>query len=66
MHLMSLLRDGLLVERDADAVDEMRLYQKLPGGGEGAPPGCHDDMVMTRAIAAYVVTEYPPRRRSDF
>ncbi len=66
MHLMSLLRDGLLVERDADAVDEMRLYQKLPGGGEGAPPGCHDDMVMTRAIAAYVVAEYPPRRRSDF
>ena len=66
LHLMTMMRNGLLVERDADAVDEMRIYQKLPDGTEAAPPGSHDDMVMTRAIAAYVRQEFPLRRRAEW
>lgn len=56
------LRDGVLVERSALAVEEMATYIRK-GDKTEAAPGCHDDMVMTRAIAAYALRQHAPRPR---
>lgn len=48
--LVAAVRDGRYLERDQDAVNEMRQYQDHGGGRYGAPPGKHDDLLMTRAI----------------
>ncbi|MCM1310068.1 MAG: hypothetical protein NC301_03465 [Bacteroides sp.] len=56
------LRDGTLIERSPLAVEEMATYIRR-GDKTEASPGCHDDMVMTRAIAAYARKQYPPRPR---
>jgi hypothetical protein len=45
------------VERDAAAVDEMAIYEQVPGGAMAARAGGHDDMVMARAIALHVIAE---------
>lgn len=55
------LRDGLWVERSAAALSEMTTYIRTQRGSTEAAPGCHDDMVMTRAIAAYARRQMPPR-----
>ncbi len=60
--LNAALRQGTLVERSAGAIQEMTTYIKQPDGSQGAAPGCHDDMLMTRAIMATVVASDPPRR----
>ncbi|MDE5913328.1 MAG: hypothetical protein K2G81_06795 [Muribaculaceae bacterium] len=60
--LNAALRDGLLRERSAVAVDEFATYVCRPDGSQGAAPGCHDDVLMTRAIMATVVATDPPRR----
>lgn len=60
--LTAALRDGRLTERSAAAVEEFSTYVSRPSGGEGAAPGCHDDMLMTRAITANVLATMPPRR----
>ena len=54
--LMRQVRDGLYVERSADAVNEMSCFERKPQGGYGAMTGRHDDMVMTRAIALHVIS----------
>ncbi len=54
------MRDGLLIERSAAALSEMSTYLRR-GEKTEAAPGCHDDMVMTRAIAAYALSQHPPR-----
>lgn len=59
--LMALLRDGLLTERSAGALEELAAYARRPNGSTGAPDGLHDDMAMTRAIAAYALRQQPPR-----
>lgn len=56
------LRDGALIERCGGAVEEMTTYLRTANGGYEAAPGCHDDMVMTRAIAAYALRQNPPRQ----
>jgi hypothetical protein len=53
--LTAALRDRTLIEHSAAAIDEFATYVRLPSGTLAAAPGCHDDMVMTRAIAAFVV-----------
>lgn len=60
--LIFALRDGALVERSALAVEEMATYIRR-GEKTEAAPGCHDDLVMTRAIAAYALRQHPPRPR---
>ncbi len=55
------LRDGTWIERSATAVGELATYVRTPRGGTEAAAGCHDDMVMTRAIAAYVRRQQPPQ-----
>lgn len=52
--LVKVLREKLYAERAAEAVEEMRLYERKPNGAYGAKQGFHDDMVMTRAIGLWV------------
>ena len=52
--MVRVVREGLYVERDAMACDEMLTYESRPDGRYGAKPGCHDDILMSRAIALYV------------
>lgn len=59
--LMALMRDGKLIERSSAALEELAAYARRPGGSMGAPDGMHDDMVMTRAIAAYALRQSHPR-----
>ena len=51
------VRDGTYVERDIMAADELAVYEQLPNGSYGARSGCHDDILMTRAIGLHVVRE---------
>lgn len=60
-----LMRDGLLIERSQRAVEEYMTYLRI-GQKTEAAHGCHDDMVMTRAIAAYALSQQPPRPRDKF
>lgn len=59
------IRDGLLIERSRGALAEMATYVRH-GEKTEAAPGCHDDMVMTRAIAAYALSQHPPRPLKNF
>ena len=54
--LIKALRDGSYVERDIDAVNEMRDYQEHNGRYE-ARAGKHDDILMTRAIGLLVMDD---------
>ena len=55
--LVGAVRDGKYVERDQDAVNEMRDYQDLGGGRYGARQGKHDDILMTRAIGLLLMED---------
>jgi hypothetical protein len=54
--LIKALRDGAYLERDIEAVNEMRDYVERKGRYE-ARPGKHDDILMTRAIGLLVMDE---------
>ncbi len=58
--LMELLRDGRLREHSAAAIEELAAYARHPNGTMSAPDGMHDDLVMTRAIAAYAHRQSRP------
>ena len=60
--LIECVRDGLYVERDMEAVNEMSWYEVKQNGGYGAMRGRHDDILMTRAIGMVVVRELNERR----
>lgn len=58
-NLIAAVRTGSYVERDDEACNELICYRRLPGGGYGAEAPKHDDIVMTRAMALYILaTEY--------
>ncbi|MBV5282166.1 MAG: hypothetical protein JZU53_06990 [Paludibacter sp.] len=52
-------RDDLYYERNDEACVEMDTYELKEDGKFGAADGCHDDLVMTRAIGLYVSTKMP-------
>lgn len=54
-HLCRLVRESGWVERSHDALNELLTYQQLPTGAYAAAPGCHDDMLMARAMALWAV-----------
>ncbi|MDO4319229.1 MAG: hypothetical protein Q4C34_01520 [Bacteroidales bacterium] len=58
--LISAVRRGAYVERDNMACDELLTYETLPDGTCSAKPGCHDDILMSRAIAIYVADRNRP------
>lgn len=58
--LVEMVRDTGYVERDHEACNELLTYRQLPNGSYAAKDGCHDDILMTRAIALHVIrTEQP-------
>lgn len=53
-NLVAYVRDGSYIERSQVACDELMQYEALPDGGYAAMRGCHDDVLMTRAISLYI------------
>lgn len=55
-NLLAYVRDHAYIERDQQAINEMVQYQLLPNGRSyGAQKGCHDDILMTRAIGLLII-----------
>lgn len=52
--LVRVVRDALYTERCAEALDEMLSYERRANGSYGAIAGCHDDILMTRAIGLHI------------
>ncbi|MDE5902760.1 MAG: terminase [Muribaculaceae bacterium] len=52
--LVRAVRDALYVERCQDALDELLSYERRDNGSYGAIAGCHDDILMTRAIGLHI------------
>lgn len=59
-HLISLVRDSAYIERDTEACNELAVYERDPSGRYTARHGCHDDILMTRAIGLWVASQMPP------
>lgn len=53
------VRDGLYTERDPGACDELLTYEQRPNGSYAARSGCHDDILMTRALALHALHTAP-------
>ena len=64
-HMVALIRDDRFIEHDSAAVDEMYNYRLNSAGGYEARRGCHDDRLMARAIAFYIVESLSSRNISD-
>jgi hypothetical protein len=62
--LIEAVRDGKYIERDIDAVNEMRDYQEI-NSRYAARPGKHDDILMTRAIGLLVMQEQAATTRDN-
>ena len=52
--LVKHIREGLYAERDMHAIDEFIQYERKSNGSFGACIGCHDDILMTRAIGLHI------------
>lgn len=52
--LVKVIREGLYVERDEECLDEYLQYERRQNGSFGAISGCHDDLLMTRAIGLHI------------
>lgn len=52
--LIRIVRDALYVERCREATDELTQYERRQNGSYGAISGCHDDILMTRAIGLHI------------
>ena len=52
--LVKVIREGLYTERDQNCLDEYLSYERRPNGSYGAIAGCHDDLLMTRAIGLHI------------
>lgn len=53
--LVEVVRDSLYVERDKMCLDEYLVYEQRQNGSYGAIAGCHDDILMTRAIGLHII-----------
>lgn len=53
--LVKIIREGLYVERDQSCLDEYLNYERRQNGSYGAIAGCHDDLLMTRAIGLHII-----------
>ena len=52
--LIGMIREGAYIERATEACDELMTFEQKENGSCGAKVGCHDDVVMSRAIGLYV------------
>lgn len=67
-NLIAMVREGSYTERCSGACDELLQYESLPDGSYAARRGCHDDILMSRAIALWIHVNSPRRmsaRRVD-
>ena len=55
--LIAAVRAGDYIERDSMACDELLTYEQRPDGSYAAKTGCHDDILMTRAIALHAASD---------
>ena len=63
--LVAAVRDRTYIERDPMACDEYSQYERRPNGSFGAREGCHDDILMTRAlIIAALPSRHPVNPRA--
>lgn len=53
------LREEGYVERNAEALNEARVYEQKKNKSFGAKEGRHDDILMTRMIGCYICRELP-------
>lgn len=58
--LIAAVRDNDYVERDHRACDELLQYERKENGAFGARDGCHDDLLMTRALIFGALAQMPP------
>ena len=52
--LVRAVRERLYIERDEDVLSEYLQYERKQNGSYGAITGCHDDLLMTRAIGLHI------------
>lgn len=62
--LIEAIREGLYVEADTEACNEFLSYRQHPNGAYEAAEGCHDDILMTRALALHAIATLPAASRS--
>lgn len=55
----AVIREHGYIERDNQALNEARWYEKKPNGSFGAIEGQHDDIIMTRMIGLYICFDMP-------
>ncbi len=58
--LIAAVRTGAYIERDSAACDELLTYELALDGSYAAKTGCHDDILMTRAIALHAAASVRP------
>ena len=58
-NLIGYVRNCDYQERDSDACNELATYELQSSGSYAAHKGFHDDLLMTRAIALYVIATMP-------
>lgn len=61
-HLITLVDDGLYIEREPEAIKEFKVYQRTEKGTLEAAEGFHDDRLMARAIGLYISQTMPMPR----
>lgn len=57
--LIARVREAEYIERDNEACNELLQYELQPGGCYAARRGCHDDILMTRAIGLHIDAACP-------
>ncbi len=57
--LIAAVRDDMIIEHSEGALNEMLTYKMGRNGQYHAADGCHDDMLMTRAIGLLVAMSTP-------
>ncbi len=68
-NLITMIDDRLYTEREIEALNEYRVYQRTEKGTLEAAEGYHDDRLMARAIGLYISQTMPlPRaiNKDDF
>ncbi len=63
--LQSAVREGSFLDNFVEAVDEFATYEEPRQGVFAAAVGCHDDMLMARAIALEVARTLPSPRAAE-
>lgn len=61
-NLITMIDDALYVEREREAINEYKVYQRTEKGTLEAAEGFHDDRLMARAIGLYISQTMPMPR----